>query len=100
MILHIVYIIAVVVSLLIGAFKIDPTRKYRQVIIDILEKVKEVTPDNVDAIIDRIIKGLEAEELDPNSLIAKKLIKEVKDAARKNMYNYINDIMFLKFFII
>jgi len=83
MILHIVYIIAVVVSLLIGAFKIDPTRKYRQVIIDILEKVKEVTPDNVDAIIDRIIKGLEAEELDPNSLIAKKLIKEVKDAARK-----------------
>jgi len=83
MILHIVYIIAVVVSLLIGAFKIDPTRKYRQVIIDILEKVKEVTPDNVDAIIDRIIRGLEAEELDPNSLIAKKLIKEVKDAARK-----------------
>jgi len=83
MILHIVYIIAVVVSLLIGAFKIDPTRKYRQVIIDILEKVKEVTPDNVDAIIDRIIRGLEAEELDPNSLIAKKLIKEVKDAVRK-----------------
>jgi len=83
MILHIVYIIAVVIALIIGAYEIDPTKKYRNVVIDILERVKELTPDNIDKIIDKIIKGLKAEGLDPESRTAKKIIKEVREKANK-----------------
>jgi len=60
-ILHIVYIVAVVIALVLGAYGIDPRKKYINVVIDILTKVKEVTPDNVDKIIDMIIKGLQAD---------------------------------------
>ena len=74
----IIYIVSVVISLVIGAFKIDPKKKYRGVAIDILKKVKEVTPDNVDAVIDEIIKGLQAEGLNPESKVAKEIIDEIK----------------------
>jgi len=77
-ILHIVYIVAVVIALVLGAYGIDPRKKYINVVIDILTKVKEVTPDNVDKIIDMIIKGLQAEGLNPESKAAKQLIEKVK----------------------
>lgn len=73
-----IYPITVFVVLLIGAYKLDPTGKYRQVIINVLTQVKQLTPDNIDEIIDMILSGLETEGLNRDSKIAKKMIAEVK----------------------
>jgi len=80
-----VFPITVFVCLLVGAYNLDPTGKYRRVVVNILTQVKELTPDNVDKIIDRIIDGLNVEGLNPESKIAKKMIGEVKGMATKGM---------------
>lgn len=77
-----IFPITVFVCLLIGAYNLDPTGKYRRVVINILTQVKEITPDNVNTIIDQIIAGLTAENLNPESRVAKKMIAEVKLQAR------------------
>ena len=73
-----IYPITVFVVLLIGAYKLDPTGKYRRVVVNILTQVKELTPDNVDEIIDMIIEGLANEGLNPKSKIARKMVNEVR----------------------
>lgn len=70
--------IVIFISLLVGAYKLDPTGKYRQVLINVLTQVKELTPDNIDQIIDMILSGLEAQGLNRDSKIAKKMIAEVR----------------------
>jgi len=77
-----VYPISVFVALLIGAYGLDPTGKYRKVVINILTQVKELTPDNIDEILDMIIDGFERENLNPSSLLAKKVIMEVKSQVK------------------
>ena len=73
-----IYPITMFVVLLMGAYGLDPTKKYRQVLINILTQVKELTPDNIDQIIDMILSGLEAQGLNKDSRIAKKMIAEVR----------------------
>ncbi|MHA1226130.1 MAG: hypothetical protein ACTSPV_05240 [Candidatus Hodarchaeales archaeon] len=81
LILKLTYPIVVLITLLLSAYKIDPKKKYRNVIVKILTDVKEVTPDNVDVVIDLIIKGLQAEGLNPESKVAKELTNEVAKCA-------------------
>ncbi|MHA1286153.1 MAG: hypothetical protein ACTSPB_01995 [Candidatus Thorarchaeota archaeon] len=76
--LPLIFLISYVVAFLIG-FYLDPTGKYRRVLIKILADIKEVTPDNIDAVIDAIIKGFEQAGLNPNSRVAKKMISEVRE---------------------
>ena len=69
--------IAYVVVLLIGLY-IDPDKKYQRVAYYILERVKEVTPDNVDEILTMIQRAMVEQGLNPNSRAGKKVLKEVK----------------------
>lgn len=75
---HLIWLVVVVVSAILAAFKVDPDRKYRNVVIRVLTQVKEVTPDNVDTVIDQIIAALEGEGLDPKSKRGKEVVAEVK----------------------
>jgi len=81
--LPLISLAAYVAVFLIGLY-LDPTGKYRRVLVKILTEVKEVTPDNVDAIIDAIIKGFEQAGLNPNSRIAKKTISEIRGRVSLN----------------
>ena len=75
---HLIWLVVVVISTILAAFKIDPDKKYRNVVIRVLTQVKEVTPDNVDTVIDQIIAALEGEGLDPKSKLGKEVVAEVK----------------------
>lgn len=75
---HLIWLVVVVVSAILAAFKIDPDKKYRNVVIKVLTQVKEVTPDNVDTVIDQIIAALEGQGLDPKSKRGKEVVAEVK----------------------
>jgi len=81
---HLIWLIVVVVSAVLAAFKIDPDRKYRSVVIKVLTQVKDVTPDNVDEVIDLIIGALEGEGLDVEKKVVKKIILEVREDAKEN----------------
>ena len=72
--------IIIVVGGIIALFY-DPSGKYRKVIIACLEQVKEVTDDNVDAVINMIISALKREHLNPESRVAKKMFSEVRVTA-------------------
>lgn len=75
------WLIGVIVAFLIGVFKVDPNKKYRETAISILTHIKEITPDNVDEIIDLFIKGLKNAGLNPESKIAKDEIAEIRREA-------------------
>lgn len=75
---HLAILIGGIVAVILAALKIDPDRKYRDVAIKILSAVKDVTPDNVDKVIDLIVKALEAEGKDPESKAAKQIISRVR----------------------
>jgi len=77
-----IYPIVAFVVLLVGAYKLDPTGKYRRVVVNLLIQIKELTPDHIDDIIDQIIEALKAERLNPESKIAKRIIAEVKKDIR------------------
>ena len=72
------WLAGVVIALLLGIYKIDPNKKYREVAISILTHVKEITPDNVDKIIDLFIEGLKNAGLDPESKVAKDEISQIR----------------------
>jgi len=81
--LPLIFLVSYAAAFLIGLY-IDPTGKYRRVLIKILTEVKEVTPDNIDAVIDAIIKGFEQAGLNSNSRVAKKMISEVRERVSIN----------------
>lgn len=82
---HLIWLIVVVVSSMLAAFKIDPDRKYRSVVIRVLTQVKDVTSDNVDEVIDLIIGALEGEGLDVEKKVVKQIILEVREDAEGNI---------------
>lgn len=73
------WLAGLVVAFLFGMFKIDPNKKYREVAVKILTQVKELTPDNVDEIIDLFIKGLQTEGLNPEAKAAKQVEKQIRE---------------------
>lgn len=75
------WLVGLVVAFLLGVFKVDPNKKYREVAVKILTQVKELTPDNVDEIIDLFIKGLQAENLNPEAKAAKEVKEEIRELA-------------------
>ncbi|GAI97060.1 unnamed protein product [marine sediment metagenome] len=79
---HLFMLIGGIVAVILAAYKIDPDRKYRDVAIKILSAVKDVTPDNVDKVIDLIVKALETEGKDPESKAAKEIKEEIRVQAR------------------
>lgn len=81
---HLIWLAVVIISAVLAAFKIDPDRKYRNVVIKILTQVKDVTPDNVDEVIDLIIGALEGEGLNVEKKVVKQIILEVREDAQGN----------------
>lgn len=75
---HLAILIGGIVAMLFAAYGIDPVRKYRDIAIKILTAVKDVTPDNVDWVIDLFVKALKAEGKNPESKAAKKIISKVR----------------------
>ena len=78
---HVALLIGGIIAVVLAALKIDPDRKYRDIAIKILTAVKDVTPDNVDMVIDLIKKGLKAEGKNPESKAAKEIISKVREEA-------------------
>jgi len=78
---HLVILIGGIIAMVFAAYKIDPGRKYRDIAIKILTAVKDVTPDNVDTVIDLFIKALKAEGKNPESKAAKEIISKVREEA-------------------
>ena len=76
---HLIWLVITVISALLAAFKIDPDRKYRSVVIKVLTQVKQVTPDNIDDVIDRINSALEGEGLDVNKKAVSRIVLEVRE---------------------
>ncbi len=81
---HLIWLLITVISALLAAFKIDPDRRYRDVVIRILTQVKQVTPDNVDEVIDMITAALEGEGLNVNRKATEQIIVEVRKDAQVN----------------
>jgi len=75
------WLIGIIVAFLLGVFKIDPNKKYREAAISILTHIKELTSDNVDEIIDLFIKGLKNTGLNPESKVAKEEIAQIRQQA-------------------
>ncbi len=81
---HLIWLVITVISALLAAFKIDPDRKYRSVVIKVLTQVKQVTPDNIDDVIDRINSALEGEGLDVNKKAVSRIVLEVREDVSGN----------------
>ena len=79
---HLAMLIGGIIAVVLAAFKIDPDRKIRDVAIKILTAVKDVTPNNVDKVIDLFIKALEAEGQNPESKAAKEIESKIREQAR------------------
>lgn len=78
---HLALLIGGIIAVILAALKIDPDRKIRDVAIKILTAVKDVTPDNVDFVIDLFIKALRAEGKNPESKAAKEIISKIRKEA-------------------
>jgi len=78
---HLALLIGGIIAVVLAALKIDPDRKYRDIAIKILTAVKDVTPDNVNFVIDLFIKALRAEGKNPESKVAKEIISKIRKEA-------------------
>ena len=85
---HLIWLVVVVISTILVAFKIDPDRKYRAVVIRVLTQVKDVTPKNIDDVIDLIIAALEGEGLNVEKKVVSQIILEIREDAKENPVDF------------
>ncbi len=81
---HLIWLVVTMIGVILAAFKIDPDKKYRSVVIRVLTQVKDVTPGNIDEVIDLIIGALEGEGLDVEKKAVRQIILEIREDAEKN----------------
>jgi len=79
---HLAILIGGIIAAVLAAYKIDPDRTYRDIAIKILTAVKEITPNNVDKVIDLFVKALKAEGKNPESKAAKEIESNIREQAR------------------